>query len=520
MSMNIIILISCLGSLVVGFLIFWLANRNNLIKDISKMKDESDTIISSAKSKALKLFKDGEKKAKQYKENQIKKVKEEISLIKKDVDKKEMEVLSKEASLKEVQLEITKSEARLEVKEKNCEELEKKYLSKESELETILEDAKTKIESISGLTREQARDELVSTVEDEAKIISARKIKEIENNLHSDAEIKAKNIIAMAIQKYAASYTSEKTSTVVELPSDDMKGRIIGREGRNIRTIELKTGVDIIIDDTPGIVTVSSHNPLRREIAGRAIKKLLDDGRVHPGRIEEIVEEIESKLGEELQKLGQDAILELGLSNMHPELIRLVGRMKYRTSYSQNILDHSLEVAQLCGVLAGELGLDPKMAKRAGLLHDIGKAVDHDMEGSHDDIGADLVKKYNEPKEVIEAVELSHSDNPSNLYCLLVQASDAISAARPGARKESYESYVKRVKELEDIASSFNGVDKCFAIQAGREVRVMVESDKINDDEATILSHDIAKKIEDEVSYPGNVKITVVREVRTSAIAN
>ena len=520
MSMNIIILISCLGSLVVGFLIFWLANRNNLIKDISKMKDESDTIISSAKSKAFKLFKDGEKKAKQYKENQIKKVKEEVSLIKKDADKKEKDILSREASLKEAQLEITKSEARLEVKEKNCDELEKKYLSKESELETILEDAKTKIESISGLTREQARDELVSTVEDEAKIISARKIKEIENNLHSDAERKAKNIIAMAIQKYAASYTSEKTSTVVELPSDDMKGRIIGREGRNIRTIELKTGVDIIIDDTPGIVTVSSHNPLRREIAGRAIKKLLDDGRVHPGRIEEIVEEIESKLGEELQKLGQDAILELGLSNMHPELITLVGRMKYRTSYSQNILDHSLEVAQLCGVLAGELGLDPKMAKRAGLLHDIGKAVDHDMEGSHDDIGADLVKKYNEPKEVIEAVELSHSDNPSNLYCLLVQASDAISAARPGARKESYESYVKRVKELEDIASSFNGVDKCFAIQAGREVRVMVESDKINDDEATILSHDIAKKIEDEVSYPGNVKITVVREVRTSAIAN
>ena len=370
------------------------------------------------------------------------------------------------------------------------------------------------------MTRDEARDELVASVEDEAKIISARKIKEIENNLYTDAERKAKNIIAMAIQKYAASYTSEKTTTVVELPSDDMKGRIIGREGRNIRTIELKTGVDIIIDDTPGIVTVSSHNPLRREIAGRAIKKLLDDGRVHPGRIEEIVEEIEEKLSEEIHKLGQDAILELGLSNMHPDLITLVGRMKYRTSYSQNILDHSLEVAQLCGVLAGELGLDPKIAKRAGLLHDIGKAVDHDMEGSHDDIGAELVKKFNEPKEVIEAVELSHSDNPSSLYCLLVQASDAISAARPGARKESYESYVKRVKELEDIASSFNGVDKCFAIQAGREVRVMVQSDKVNDDEATVLSHDIAKKIEDEVSYPGNVKITVVREVRTSAIAN
>jgi ribonuclease Y len=518
--MNLILILSCLGSLLGGFLIFWLASRSNLIKDVSKLKEESENIISIAKNRAFKLGEENEKKAKQFKDNQMRKVKEEVSSIKKEAAGKVKEAEEKEVALKEMHLEITKSEARLEVKEKNCSELEKKYLSKENELESILEDAKTKIESISGLTREEARDELVASVEDEAKIISARKIKEIDNNLHQDAERKAKNIIAMAIQKYAASYTSEKTSTVVTLPSDDMKGRIIGREGRNIRTIELRTGVDIIIDDTPGIVTVSSHNPLRREIAGRAIKMLLDDGRVHPGRIEEIVDEIESKLSEELQKLGQDAILELGLSNMHPDLVKLVGRMKYRTSYSQNILDHSLEVAQLCGVLAGELGLDPKMAKRAGLLHDIGKAVDHDMEGSHDQIGADLVKKFNEPKEVIEAVELSHSDNPSSLYCLLVQAADAISAARPGARKESYESYVKRVTELEDIASSFNGVDKCFAIQAGREVRVMVHSDKINDDEATVLSHEIAKKIEDEVSYPGNVKITVVREVRTSAIAN
>ena len=299
-----------------------------------------------------------------------------------------------------------------------------------------------------------------------------------------------------------------------------MKGRIIGKEGRNIRAIELKTGVDIIIDDTPGVVTVSSHNPLRREVASRAIKRLLDDGRVHPGRIEEIVDEIQSQLDKEINKLGEEAILELGISNMHPDLVSLVGKMKYRTSYSQNILDHSLEVAQICGVLAAEVGLDPKLAKRAGLLHDIGKAVDHEIEGNHVDIGGDLVKKFNEPKEVIDAVELSHTDNPDSLYCLLVQASDAISAARPGARKESYESYVKRVKELEEIASSFNGVDKCFAIQAGREVRVMVQSDKVNDDEATILSHDIAKKIEEEVSYPGNVKITVVREVRASATAN
>ena len=329
MTTNIILILSCLGSFLIGFVAFWLANKNNLVKDITKKRDESVKIISNAKNKASKIQKDMEKKAKQYKENQIKKVKEEVSQIRKEIDSKEKDLLNKEASIKEAQLDITKSEARLEVQEKNCEELEKKYFQKESELEIILEDAKTKIESISGLTRDEARDELVASVEDDAKIISARKIKEIENNLHTDAERKAKNIIAMAIQKYAASYTSEKTATVVELPSDDMKGRIIGREGRNIRTIELKTGVDIIIDDTPGIVTVSSHNPLRREIAGRAIKKLLDDGRVHPGRIEEIVEEIEEKLSEELQKLGQDAILELGLSNMHPDLITLVGTVSY-----------------------------------------------------------------------------------------------------------------------------------------------------------------------------------------------
>ncbi|MDG2445883.1 MAG: ribonuclease Y [Thermodesulfobacteriota bacteirum] len=518
--MNTTLIISCIASLALGGLVFWFLTRSSLIKDIASKKEESDRMLTIAKNKVSRISKEGEKKARQFKESQIKKVKQEVEQIKKDSSDREQDLIERESNIKKIQTELTKSEARLEVKEKTCEELEQKYRTKEQELNEILEDAKLKIETIAMLTREEAVDQLVSTVEEDAKIIAARRIKEIENNLNQDAERKSKNIIALAIQKYAASYTSERTSSVVALPSDDMKGRIIGREGRNIRTIELKTGVDIIIDDTPGIVTVSSHNPLRREIAGRAIKKLLDDGRVHPGRIEEIVDEIESKLDEELQKLGQDAILELGLSNMHPDLVKLVGRMKYRTSYSQNILDHSLEVAQLCGVLAGEVGLNPKLAKRAGLLHDIGKAVDHDMEGSHDDIGAELVKKFKEPVEVIEAVELSHSDSPSSMYCLLVQAADAISASRPGARKESYESYVKRVKELEDIASSFNGVDKVFAIQAGREVRVMVESDKINDDEAIVLSHEIAKKIEEEVSYPGEVRITVVREVRTSALAS
>ena len=518
--MNLIEIGIYLGCLIAGFSLFWFLSRQKLISDIKNKESQSESIISSAKNRANKIIKDTEKKARNYKENQMKKVKQELDSLKKNIDSRTAEINKKEKELDSSLKDITRKEAQVEMRESSCEELMEKYRERETELEKILEDAKTKIESIAGLSRDDAKEELIKTVENEAKIISARRIKEIEKDMQDDAERKSKNIIALAIQKYAASYTSEKTASVVNLPSDDMKGRIIGKEGRNIRTIELKTGVDIIIDDTPGVVTVSSHNPLRREIASRAIKKLLDDGRVHPGRIEEIVEEIESQLGKELRKLGDDAILELGLSNMHPDLVTLVGRMKYRTSYSQNILDHSLEVAQLCGVLAAEVGLDPKLAKRAGLLHDIGKAVDHDMEGSHDDLGAELVKKYNEPKEVIDAVELSHNDNPASLYCLLVQSADAISAARPGARKESYESYIKRVKELEDIAQSFNGVDKCFAIQAGREVRVMVQSDKVNDDEATILSHDIAKKIEEEVSYPGNVKITVVREVRVSSVAN
>ena len=518
--MNIMYIAIGIGCFLGGLGFFWVLSRNSLIKDINNKKNESDKIISSAKSKAVRLSKEAEKKAKQFRSSQIKKVNEEVETIKASMQEKEKLLTNEKAKLKTVETENTKREAQLEIQEKNCQELEAKYRNKEEELNTILEDAKVQIEKITGLTREEAKEELVKSVEDEAKILSARKIKEIEKSLKEEAEAKAKNIIVLAIQKYAASYTSEKTSSVVELPSDDMKGRIIGREGRNIRTIELKTGVDIIIDDTPGVVTVSSHNPIRREIASRSIKKLLDDGRIHPGRIEEIVEEIEEQLQKEIHQLGEDAILEIGISNMNPELVRLVGNMKYRTSYSQNILDHSLEVAQICGVLAAEIGLDQKLAKRAGLLHDIGKSVDHEIEGNHIDIGADLVKKYNEPPEVIDAVESSHSDNPSSLYTVLVQASDAISAARPGARKESYESYVKRVKELEDIGSSFNGVDKCFAIQAGREVRVMVQSDKINDDEATILSHDIAKKIEEEVAYPGNVKITVVREVRATSMAN
>ena len=345
--MSIINIAIYIGCFLGGFGIFWFLTRNNLIKDINTKKNESEGIISSAKNKAIRISKDAEKKAKQHRSVQIKKVNEEVNTLKLSLDEREKAFLSSEKELKVLDTENTKRAAQLEIQEKNCRELENKYRNKEEELNAILEDAKVKIEKLTGLTREEAKEELVRSVEEEAKILSARKIKEIEKNLKDESETKAKNIIALAIQKYAASYTSEKTSSVVELPSDDMKGRIIGREGRNIRTIELKTGVDIIIDDTPGIVTVSSHNPIRREIASRSIKKLLDDGRIHPGRIEEIVEEIEEQLQKEIHQLGDDAILEIGISNMHPDLVKLVGKMKYRTSYSQNILAAGFLILEL-----------------------------------------------------------------------------------------------------------------------------------------------------------------------------
>jgi ribonuclease Y len=391
---------------------------------------------------------------------------------------------------------------------------------KEEDLDAVIVEAKKKIEEIAGMTQEAAKNELVNIIEDEGRHEAGKKLKQIEAQLHEDAERKSKEIIALAIQKYAGEYTSEKTISVVNLPNDDMKGRIIGREGRNIRSIEARTGVDIIIDDTPETVVISSLNPIRREIARISLEKLIDDGRIHPTRIEEIVFDVEKQIDREIQKAGEEALFDLGIANMHPELLKFVGRLKYRTSYSQNILNHSIEVAFICGILAAEIGFDIKLAKRGGLLHDIGKAVDHEIEGSHVDIGEDLVRKYGESDEIIRAVASAHDPQPQSILAILCQAADAISAARPGARRETYEAYVKRIEDIENIASSFRGVEKCYAIQAGREVRVIVESTKINDEEGALLSHEIAQKIEKEVAYPGQVKITVIREVRATAIAS
>lgn len=378
----------------------------------------------------------------------------------------------------------------------------------------------SELENISGLTSDQARQLLLESVEDDIKHDTARLIKEYDKLIKEDSEKKARDYIITAIQRCAADQVAEATVSVVQLPNDEMKGRIIGREGRNIRTLEQMTGVELIIDDTPEAVVLSSFDPVRREVARIALEKLIIDGRIHPARIEEMVEKAQREVDLIMREAGEAAVLESGVHGLHPELVKMLGRMKYRTSYGQNALRHSIEVSAICGILASEVGVDIRMAKRAGLLHDIGKAIDHEVEGSHVQIGAELCRKYKESAIVINAVESHHGDvEADNAISCLVQAADTISAARPGARRETLETYVNRLKQLEDITTSFEGVEKSFAIQAGREVRIMVVPERINDDDMVILAHEIAKRIEEEMQYPGQIKVNVIRESRVSDLA-
>ncbi len=376
------------------------------------------------------------------------------------------------------------------------------------------------LERISRLTSEQAKDYLLKMVEDDVKLDTAKLIKEMDTRAKEEAGKKAREYIVTAIQKCAADHVSESTISVVQLPNDEMKGRIIGREGRNIRTLETMTGVDLIIDDTPEAVILSGFDPIRREVARIALEKLIVDGRIHPARIEEMVEKAQKEVESMIREEGEEATLEVGVHGIHPELVRLLGKMKFRTSYGQNALKHSIEVAQLSGLLAAEVGVDVRLAKRAGLLHDIGKSVDHEMEGSHIQIGVDLCRKYKESATIINAVEAHHGDvEPQSLVACLVQAADAISAARPGARRETLETYSNRLQQLEDIANGFKGVDKSFAIQAGREIRIMVVPDQISDADMVLLARDISKQIENELEYPGQIKINVIRESRVTEYA-
>ena len=475
--------------------------------------------IGSAEGKAREIIDEAIKSAEAKKKEALLEAKEENLKAKNELDKEikerraevqryEKRVLNKEEAIER------KSES-LEKKEYSLKNKEEKLAEAQTKVDELSEKRVQELERISGLTSEQAKEYLLKTVEEEVKIETAKLVKELESQAKEEADKKAKEIVVNAIQKCATDHVSETTISVVSLPNDEMKGRIIGREGRNIRTLESLTGVDLIIDDTPEAVVLSGFDPIRREIARIALEKLIVDGRIQPTRIEEMVNKARKEVETMIREEGEAATLEVGVHGIHPELVKLLGKMKFRTSYGQNALKHSIEVAHLSGLLAAEMGLDVRIAKRAGLLHDIGKAVDHEMEGTHIQLGVDLCRKYKESAVVINAVEAHHGDvEPENLIACIVQAADAISAARPGARRETLETYTNRLKQLEDITNSFEGVDKSFAIQAGREIRVMVIPEKVTDADMVLMARDISKQIEAELEYPGQIKVNVVRESR------
>lgn len=486
---------------------------------VSILKNINLKKVGNAEEKAREIIDDALKTAERSKREALLEAKEETLKTRNELEKESKErraelqryerrVLSKEEALDKKATTLEKREANFNAKE---EQLTKKY----TELEKLSNQRVQELERISGLTSEQAKEYLLKTVEDEVKHETAVLVKELENRAKEEADKKAKEYVVTAIQRCAADHVAETTISVVQLPNDEMKGRIIGREGRNIRTLETMTGIDLIIDDTPEAVILSGFDPIRREVARIALEKLIVDGRIHPARIEEMVEKAQKEVEVMIREEGEAATLEVGVHGIHPELLKLLGRMKFRTSYGQNALKHSIEVAHLAGLLAGEIGADVRMAKRAGLLHDIGKSIDHEVEGSHIQIGADLCRKYKESALVINAVESHHGDTePTSLVACLVQAADTISAARPGARRETLETYTNRLKQLEDITNSFKGVDKSFAIQAGREIRVMVVPDQVDDAAMVLLARNISRQIESELEYPGQIKVNVIRESR------
>jgi len=475
--------------------------------------------ISSAEEGAKRILDEAEKSAEAKKREAVLEAKEEVLKFRNEVEKENRE---RRNELQRMERRLTQKEESLDRKIDSIERKEENLNKKDEEIDKVRGQVRelhakqlAELERLSGLTSEEARVILLANIEDEIKHESAMLIKEIESQAKEEGEKRAKDIISQAIQRCAADHVAETTVTVVALPNDEMKGRIIGREGRNIRTLETLTGIDLIIDDTPEAVILSGFDPIRRETARLALEKLILDGRIHPARIEEMVEKARKEVENQIREAGEQATFETSVHGLHPELVRLLGRLKFRTSYGQNVLRHSIEVSQLAGLMAAELGVDVTMAKRAGLLHDIGKAIDHETEGPHVTIGADLAKKYKESAAIINAVGAHHGDEePKTIEAVLIQAADAISAARPGARRETLESYIKRLEKLESITNSFEGVDKSFAIQAGREVRVMVKPDKIDDLSAVRLVRDIAKRIEDELEYPGQIKVMIIRETR------
>ncbi len=491
---------------------------------VSKLRKDAESKIGNAESKAREIIDEALKTAETTKKEALLEVKEESIRTKNELDK---EIKERRAELQRYEKRVLSKEEVIDKRMEAVEQREASFATKEEEMkrreakvEELSRQRVQELERISGLTSEQAKEYLLKTVEEDVKHDTAKLIKELETQAKEEAGKKAKEYVVTAIQKCAADHVAETTISVVQLPSDEMKGRIIGREGRNIRTLETMTGVELIIDDTPEAVVLSGFDPIRREVARIALERLIVDGRIHPARIEETVEKAQRDVESMIREEGEAAALEVGVHGIHPELIRLLGRMKFRTSYGQNALKHSIEVAQLSGLLASEIGLDVRVAKRAGLLHDIGKSIDHDVEGSHIQIGVDLCKKYKESATVINAVESHHGDvEPTSLIACIVQAADAISAARPGARRETLETYTNRLKQLEEIANQYKGVDKSFAIQAGREIRIMVVPEQVSDADMVLLARDISKQIEYELEYPGQIKVNVIRESRVTDYA-
>jgi ribonuclease Y len=504
-----------LAALGVGFFIGNLLRKKLSESMVSKAEDAAARILEDARRQAETALKEASLQAKDAVYQAKAEFERESKDKRRDLQALEKRIQQKEENLDKKVLIFDQRDAEMFKKEQNLSSKEQALAQKDEKLNQLIEEERRNLENISGLTSEEAKKVLMETLENEAKLDAAKRIKAIEEEARETADKKSKEILSLAIQRYAGEYVAEKTVSVVALPSDEMKGRIIGREGRNIRALEAATGIDLIIDDTPEAVILSGFNPIRREIAKLSLEKLIVDGRIHPGRIEEVVAKSTEEVELAIKEAGEQAAFDLGVYGIHPDVLKLIGRLRYRTSYSQNVYQHSLEVAFLCGIMAEELGVNVKQAKRAGLLHDLGKAVDHEVEGSHAVIGADLARKYGESPKIVHAIMAHHEDEkPATVLAVLVQAADALSGARPGARREMMETYVKRLEDLEKISTSFRGVTNSFAIQAGREIRVMVASEEVNDERAVVLAKDIAKKIEAEMTYPGQIKVHVIRETR------
>ena len=506
-------------SIIIDIAIFLISAIIFFFVGFAVRKKIAESKLRGAEAEARRIIESATKEAETKKKEEIFKAKEEIMNSRKELDdeikERRSEVQLQERRILQKEENLENKLEQLEQRELRLQERDKELDSKKVEVEQIIEKQTEELQRISRLSAEDAKQYLLSEVEKSIVVEKADLIRRLDEEAKEKAQKNAREVIGYAIQKCAADHTSETTVSIVSLPSDEMKGRIIGREGRNIKTLETLTGIDLIIDDTPEAVVISGFDPLRREVAKVALEKLIDDGRIHPAKIEEMVEKAKEEVSAIIKEEGERAIMEAGVIGLHPDIVKLLGKLKYRTSYGQNVLNHSIEVSNLARIMADELGLDTKIARRAGLLHDIGKALDHDMEGTHVEIGVEILKKYKENPVVINAVEAHHGDvEPQSIEAVLVQAADAISASRPGARRETLENYIKRLQNLEGIADSFEGVEKSFAIQAGREIRVLVKPDKISDDQMVVLSRDIAKRIEAEMEYPGQIKVNAIRETR------